>query len=80
MCTPMGFFRKANHYYNNFNWYALDIAKSVVCTSENMAEPDNDVIKIASSLNFNETKSTLHHIILNTESFFKSEVSNCQSD
>ena len=52
MCTPVGFFKKANH-YDNFDCYTIGNAKPVVGTSENMAEPDYDVIKMAAILNFN---------------------------
>ena len=38
------FLKKANH-YDSFECYTLGIAKPVVGTSENMAEPDYDVIK-----------------------------------
>ena len=44
--------KKANH-YDNFDCYFLSIAKPVVGTSENVAEPDYDVIKMATILNFN---------------------------
>ena len=44
--------KKANH-YDNFDCYTLGNTKSVVCTSENVAEPDYDVIKMAAILNFN---------------------------
>ena len=54
MCTPVGFFlKKANHYVI-FNCYALAIAKPVVGTSENLAEADYDVIKMAAILNFTQ--------------------------
>ena len=53
MCTPVGFLKKTNH-YDNFNCYCLGIAKPVVSTSENLAEPDYDVIKMATILNNNE--------------------------
>ena len=46
------FLKKANH-YNNFDCYALDNAKAVVGTSENVAETDYDVIKLTAILNFN---------------------------
>ena len=53
MCTPVGFFlRKVNH-YDNFDCYTLSNAKSVVGTSENVAEPDYNVIKMAAILNVN---------------------------
>ena len=45
------FLKKANH-YDNFDCYTLDSAKPVVGTSENVAEPDYDVIKMAAILNF----------------------------
>ena len=43
--------KKANH-YDNFDCYTLGNAKPVVGTSENVAEPDYDVIKMAAILNF----------------------------
>ena len=46
------FWKKANH-YDYFDCYTLGIAKPVVGTSENVAEPDYDVIKMAAILNFN---------------------------
>ena len=46
------FFKKADH-YNNFNCYTLGNAKPVVGTSQNLAEPDYDVIKMVAILNFN---------------------------
>ena len=46
------FLKKANH-YDNFDCYTLGNAKPVVGTSENVAEPDYDVIKMAAILNFN---------------------------
>ena len=46
------FFKKAND-YDNFNCYALGIAKLVVGTSENLAEVDYDIIKMVAILNFN---------------------------
>ena len=45
------FLKKANH-YDNFDCYTLGNAKPVVGTSENVAEPDYDVIKMATILNF----------------------------
>ena len=45
------FLKKANH-YDNFDCYTLGNAKPVVGTSENVAEPDYDVIKMAAILNF----------------------------
>ena len=45
------FLKKANH-YDNFDCYTLGNAKPVVGTSENLAEPDYDVIKMAAILNF----------------------------
>ena len=45
------FLKKANH-YDNLDCYTLGNAKPVVGTSENVAEPDYDVIKIAAILNF----------------------------
>ena len=44
--------KKTNH-FNNFDCYPLVNAKPVVGTSENVAEPDYDVIKMAAILNFN---------------------------
>ena len=45
--------KKANH-YDNFDCYALGMAKPVDVTSENLTEPDYDVIKMAAILNVNE--------------------------
>ena len=45
------FLKKANH-YDNFDFYTLGNAKPVVGTSENVAEPDYDIIKMAAILNF----------------------------
>ena len=45
------FLKKANH-WDNFDFYTLGNAKRVVGTSENLAEPDYDVIKMAAILNF----------------------------
>ena len=42
-----GIFLKKENHYDNFDCYALGIAKPVVGTSENVAEPDYDVIKMA---------------------------------
>ena len=44
--------KKANH-YDNFDRYTQGNAKPVVGTSEIVAEPDYDVIKMAAILNFN---------------------------
>ena len=49
-----GHFLKKASYYDNFNCYALGIAKPVVGTSENLAEPYYDIIKMAAILNLNE--------------------------
>ena len=46
------FLKKANH-FDNFDCYPLVNAKPVVGTSENLAEPDYDVIKMTAILNFN---------------------------
>ena len=46
------FWKKAND-YNNFDCYTLCIAKPVVGTSENIAETDYDIIKMAAISNFN---------------------------
>ena len=43
---------KKGKHYDNFDCYILGNAKQVVGTSENVAEPDYDVIKIAAILNF----------------------------
>ena len=43
---------KANH-YDKIGCYTLGIAKPVIGTSENVAEPDFDVIKMEAILNFN---------------------------
>ena len=53
MCTPVGFFLKKANHYDNFYSFTLCNAKPVVGTSENVAEPDYDVIKMAVILNFN---------------------------
>ena len=53
MCTLVGFFLKKANHYDNFDCYTLGNAKPVVGTSENVAEPDNDIIKTAAILNFN---------------------------
>ena len=45
------FLKKANH-YDNFDCCILGNAKPVVGTSENVAEPDYDVIIMAAILNF----------------------------
>ena len=45
MCTPVGFFLKKANHYDNFDCFTLGNAKLVVGTSENVAEPDYDVIK-----------------------------------
>ena len=51
MCTPVGFFfKKANH-YDNFDCYTLGYTKPVVGTSQNVADPEYDVIKMAAILN-----------------------------
>ena len=50
------FLKKANH-YDNFDCYALGMAKPVVVTSKNLKEPDYDVIKMAAILNVNENIS-----------------------
>ena len=44
--------KKANH-FDNFDCYILGNAKPVVGTSENVAEPDYDVNKMAAIFNFN---------------------------
>ena len=44
------FLKKANH-YNNFDCDTLGNAEQVVGTSENVAEPDYDVIKMEAILN-----------------------------
>ena len=49
---PLDFLKKANH-YDHFDCYTLGNAKPVVGTSEVVAEPDYDVIKMATILNFN---------------------------
>ena len=48
------FLKKANH-YDNFDCYTSGIAKQLVGTSENVAEPDYDVIKMVAILNFNKS-------------------------
>ena len=53
--TLVGFFKKANH-YDNFDCYTCTLGneKLVVGTSENASEPDYDVIKMATILNYQE--------------------------
>ena len=46
------FLKKANH-YDNFDCYTPGKTKPVVGTSENVAEPNYDVIKMVAILNFN---------------------------
>ena len=46
-------FFKANHYVN-LNCFSKGIVKEVVGTSENMAEPYYDVMKMLAILNLNE--------------------------
>ena len=46
------YLKKANH-YDNFDCYTVGNAKAVVGTSEIVAEPDYDVVKMAANLNFN---------------------------
>ena len=53
MCTPVGFFLKKANHYDNFVCLSIGNAKQVVGTSENVAELDYDVIKMAAILNFN---------------------------
>ena len=48
MCTPV----EANH-YDNFDFYILGNAKPLVGTSENMTNPDYDVIEMGAIMNFN---------------------------
>ena len=62
------FLKKANH-YDNFDCYTLGNAKLVVGTSEIVAEPGYDVIKLATILNFNT--NLLCFIISIIESRFK---------
>ena len=52
MCIPVRFFLKKANHYNNFNCYTLGNSKPVVGTSENVAQPDYDVMKMAAILNF----------------------------
>ena len=52
MYTPVGFFKKANH-YNNFDCHTLGNANPVIGNSEIVAESDYDVIKRAAILDFN---------------------------
>ena len=49
---PWDFLKKANH-CDNFDCYTLGNAKPVVGTSEIVAEPDYEVIKMAAISNFN---------------------------
>ena len=52
-CTRVGFFLKKANHHDNFDCYTIGNAKPVVGTSENVAEPYYDVIKMAAILNFN---------------------------
>ena len=54
MCTPFWIFLKKANHCDNFDCYTLGNAKPVVGTSENVAEPDYDVIKMAAILNFDK--------------------------
>ena len=64
------FLKKANH-YDNFDCYTLGNAKPVVGISENVAEPDYDVIKMAAILNFNTNlRCFIISIILGRFQFF----------
>ena len=72
------FLNKANH-YDNFDCYTLGNAKPVVGTSENVAEPDYDVIKMAAILNFNTNlRCFIISIIVGLFQFFRYQ--NVQND
>ena len=72
------FLKKANH-YDNFDLTTLSNAKPVVGTSENMAEPDYDVIKMAAILNFNtKLRCFIISIIVGRFKFFRHQ--NVQND
>ena len=72
------FLKKANH-YDNFDCYTLGNAKQVVGTSENVAEPDYDVIKMAAILNFNTNlRCFIISIIVGRFHFFRYQ--NVQND
>ena len=65
------FFKKADH-YDNFDCYTLGNAKPVVGTSENVAKPDYDVIKMATILNFNANlRCFIISIIVGRFQFFR---------
>ena len=72
------FLKKANH-YDNFDCYTLGNAKPVVGTSENMAEPVYDVIKMAAILNFNTNlRCFIISLIVGRFQFFRHQ--NVQND
>ena len=72
------FLKKANH-YNNFDCYTLGNAKPVVGTSENVAEADYDVIKMAAILNFSTNlRCFIISIIVGRFQFFRHQ--NVQND
>ena len=48
-----GIFLKEVNHYDNFDCYTLGYTKSVVGTSENVAEPDYDDVKMAAILKVN---------------------------
>ena len=63
--------KKENH-YDNFDYYTLGNAKTVVGTSENVAEPDYDVNKMAAILNFNSIlRCFIVSIIVGRFQFFR---------
>ena len=72
------FLKKANH-YDNFDCYTLGNAKPVVGTSENVAEPDYDVTKMAAILIFNTNlRCFIISIIVGRFQFFRYQ--NVQND
>ena len=72
------FLKKANH-YDYFDCYTLGNAKPVVGTSENVAEPDYDVINMAAILKFNTNlRCFIISIIVGRFQFFRQQ--NVQND
>ena len=70
--------RKANH-YDNFDCNTLGNTKPVVGTSENVTEPDYDVIKMTAILNFNTIlRCFIISIIVGRFQFFRYQ--NVQND
>ena len=74
MCTPVAIFLKKASHYDDFNCYALGIAKTVIGTSENLAI--YDIIKMAAINVLNENLLCII-ISLILGQFLKSEVSKC---